>query len=53
MKIPFKATIRNIGNSYMVTVPKNMVGSELKEDGTYWFSVDTETKTENPSKGEQ
>jgi len=44
--IPFKGTIRKVGNSYMVTIPREYIGQELEENSTYWFNVSTE-KTNN------
>ena len=45
-KIPFKATIRKIGNSYMVTIPKEWIGEEVKENGTYNFTIHLDKKQE-------
>jgi len=40
-QIPFKGTIREVGNSYMVTIPREYIGKELSKNSTYWFTVDT------------
>ena len=41
-QIPFKGTIREVGNSYMVTIPREFIGDKLHKNSTYWFTVETE-----------
>lgn len=38
-EIPFKGIVRKVGNSFMVTIPKEWVGQEIKENETYNFTI--------------
>lgn len=41
VSIKFKATIRKVGNSSHITIPKEYMGQELQLNNTYFFSIDT------------
>ena len=41
VEISFKGKIRKVGNSSMVTIPKEYIGHELQRDILYTFKIDT------------
>jgi len=49
-EISFKATIRKVGNSHMITIPKEYIGDEVKENGTYFFTIKLNEGDTNESK---
>jgi antitoxin component of MazEF toxin-antitoxin module len=45
MDIQFKATIRKVGNSAMITIPSEYIDAELKVGEDYFFTVKTNGQT--------
>lgn len=48
-EIPFKATIRKVGHSHMITVPAKYIGSELKKGQDVYVVIKTEGFSDNNS----